>query len=623
MKRLGALFRRVDPATTDAVEIPSQAPEADDALGDLQPRDRALISYFREMSPGIALMLDGPWGAGKTTYMRERGHRLARRTKKTVVALSVAGLKSRTELEQALFFAASPLFNNGYAEALGIFSRAAMRWAKIDPEDLKPKADITNKDVVVVLDDLERFAGDFDVVFGFIVELVDQHSLHVVVIGSEERIVETDNVGLLKEKIVGRTVHIRPEPAVIMASVIDGLADRASADRLSPHSNAMSIVWAKSGLGNIRAAKYAIREIVELISAMGTKFDDLGNAQHVLVEGLLIGHLETRRDAAKRQHVAEFFSHADLGVAFQVVAIQRAENAAVGTGEAFVKELFDRYDDTALLLFPGDEVFREYFLRGVVDPEGMLRCFRGLAGRGSADSPPSVLTSGPFDLGQAEFDAQVAKLFSHLRGGSISSLGLIAQIYVAAKYWAEREIIEESRDQVLQMCLDSISALDPSRVSDAHGDVDVFWYQGPSDAADNQIKQAVRAKRAEAIDFEFQQKRQGVLAAFHSSSPVSSLQEELKEWRLEPLFVGDTIAWRSAIDALGPSQIQDVIRLLGSRAQITGYEARFGPERLVLLDLSQHLLDGLPPDGRLSLLASQRKMLAEAFGKFAERVGSA
>lgn len=113
------------------------------------------------------------------------------------------------ELERALFMASIKDLGSSLLRETGtVVGRAALRLINVDPDDIKLKADVRPGKTVVCIDDLERFGGNFRILFGFIVSLLDDANLHVVLIADEERALKhLDDYATYKERIISRSVE--------------------------------------------------------------------------------------------------------------------------------------------------------------------------------------------------------------------------------------------------------------------------------------------------------------------------------------------------------------------------------------------------------------------------------
>jgi hypothetical protein len=105
-----------------------------------------LFDYLSAPPNRLAILLDGAWGVGKSfawdAFARAHLHEL----NLTQICFSVAGLQTAEDLDRAIFQAAVKFNKGGMGELVGetgtIIARAALRWVKIEPDDIELKADL-------------------------------------------------------------------------------------------------------------------------------------------------------------------------------------------------------------------------------------------------------------------------------------------------------------------------------------------------------------------------------------------------------------------------------------------------------------------------------------------------
>lgn len=170
---------------------------------------RALESYVQSPPPGYALLLSGEWGVGKSYSWTHFSDKL-RSDGFTVLTISAAGLALMEDLEQALLeVSIEGVGPAALREAGAIVGKALLRLVKVDPKDIKLRAELASGKTVVCIDDLERFSGKFSVLLGFVLNLLDRASVHCVLIADEDRAAEQfKRYRKVKERIVGKTIAV-------------------------------------------------------------------------------------------------------------------------------------------------------------------------------------------------------------------------------------------------------------------------------------------------------------------------------------------------------------------------------------------------------------------------------
>src|SRR6185437_13448629 len=116
------------------------------------------LDYYitRRHAPHYAVMISGPWGVGKTylikKFLRQNNGKL-----KKPLYVSLYGLSSITEIDDAVFQASFPLLGGKAAKIVGKLAKTALKHYGADAGDLHIKDALPKlKADVYVFDDLER-----------------------------------------------------------------------------------------------------------------------------------------------------------------------------------------------------------------------------------------------------------------------------------------------------------------------------------------------------------------------------------------------------------------------------------------------------------------------------------
>lgn len=266
---------------------------------------RALDAYLGS-NPAVphAFLLEGPWGSGKTHFMRsyfaDRDRAAQKRsalhlpgpTKPIVVSLF--GLTRTAEIQRRILEATAPAgvevaaLVGAAADATSfgkLVSVATGHWERNLQTELRER--------VLVFDDLERCEAPLGETMGFINLIVEQHGRHVIVIASEE--VMRDRHGEVWdercEKLVGRRARVEP--------VADVIIDRfAHVPLVTDHGDAIAAVFARSKLSNLRSLSWALENVERVAAALPDGIYPDGHKRGI-VETVVAATLELRANRIK------------------------------------------------------------------------------------------------------------------------------------------------------------------------------------------------------------------------------------------------------------------------------------------------------------------------------------
>lgn len=213
-----------------------------------------LVNYCEEPEPVGALLLTGEWGCGKT-FLVEHSLKDTLRQKFLFVRISLFGINSVESFHTAVkcqwiischkIFGEvekrKGVFNKGknilsdislsLPGPFGNISKAILSINIADFINIHPIIGKENKKtIILVFDDMERSKLSKTELLGCINEYCENQNFHVIIIANEERIAgkgaengnqEELSYDEIKEKVIARTVHYKPDLPVIINSIVD------------------------------------------------------------------------------------------------------------------------------------------------------------------------------------------------------------------------------------------------------------------------------------------------------------------------------------------------------------------------------------------------------------------
>lgn len=238
-----------------------------------------LDAFARLSGPGFALLVDAPWGAGKTCavwrWLSERKRRLPERNDSLYV--SVYGAKDSSAIEDSLFQA--------HLEAKNVTSRRRFNQVLKDiaPQSLEfftkkytgANVDFTGayrrfvlKDIpeILVFDDLERTEMPLPELFGAINRYVEHEGRTVVLLANQAELrgKDPETYDRTKEKVIGRIIAIGPDVAAAVAGFLAAMEkdeqQRAAYEFLAAEKDLLCSVFETSQVRNLRLLRYVMLE---------------------------------------------------------------------------------------------------------------------------------------------------------------------------------------------------------------------------------------------------------------------------------------------------------------------------------------------------------------------------
>lgn len=168
----------------------------------------ALELYLKDNTYNYAVMIDGPWGCGKSYFLEKKFIPKLKEDKRKYVYISFYGMNSLTELNKQIYLQnylgndevelKSKLFGFGSSLVFDLMELKGIDAEKINTvKDLVKSKIPIQKDTVLIFDDLERSLISANELLGFINGFVEHQHLKTIVICNEQELKDSvDNIEL-------------------------------------------------------------------------------------------------------------------------------------------------------------------------------------------------------------------------------------------------------------------------------------------------------------------------------------------------------------------------------------------------------------------------------------------
>lgn len=228
----------------------------------------AITTYLAIDKPGYALLLNAPWGAGKTHLIRTTV------PKNDARYVSLSGVDNEDEFRRALLresIAASTLERGSSLATIAgqIFRRPQLGdlVSRFAEEHLLAQLPDT-----LIFDDLERCTLKPEVLFGLINEHVEHRRRRVLLVANEERHPSTKLFRSRKEKIVGRTVTVAANFGSAFPLFLDSLPAGVGREYLAANESLVARVFSDSKNQNLRLLRNTMLETSSLLNRIEEEY---------------------------------------------------------------------------------------------------------------------------------------------------------------------------------------------------------------------------------------------------------------------------------------------------------------------------------------------------------------
>lgn len=308
---------------------------------------REFLRHFStgQMAPQYAVMLDGAWGAGKTWFIKDFINKLDSEAKERVLYVSLYGVTKPADIEDAFFQQLYPrLSNKKIKYGYSIFKSFLKGTLKIDLDgDGKDdgalqislpeveKFSTHPERTLLIFDDLERAKMPPEELLGYINQFVEHEGRRVIIIANEKKLLEAnDEFRNIKEKVVGRTFEITPEPEAALAYFINETQPYGVDSILTHREKLVLEVFQRAGHKNLRNLRQAVLDFANLWKCLPVEEMDLDHHkkfQDRLVEEVISLSVEYRAGTLSPDDIEclEIKSPVTGGGAKNAIEVERTE----------------------------------------------------------------------------------------------------------------------------------------------------------------------------------------------------------------------------------------------------------------------------------------------------------
>lgn len=185
------------------------------AIIDCQIKNSLLKTYFSSDLVDYAIMINGPWGTGKSFYWRYTLKPELEKVGYKTIYVSLFGLSDVSELRSRIQEQLHPFAKHPISRAVGsignsILGLLGIKWGTEDTDNVVDSLSVEWNRIVLCFDDIERAPeGKLLDMLGYINSFIEQHNCHVLLISDDKKIKKEDYESYTnyKEKLVRFTIQ--------------------------------------------------------------------------------------------------------------------------------------------------------------------------------------------------------------------------------------------------------------------------------------------------------------------------------------------------------------------------------------------------------------------------------
>ncbi len=426
--------------------------------------------------PHFAVLLNGPWGIGKTFLLKEflKGIETA---KKRAVYVSLYGLSSFEEVDDALFRAIYPILDNKGIQLAGRAVKAAGKFFHVDidlnAKDILSKA---NADLFV-FDDLERCEISVGRVLGYINEFVEHEDRKVIIVANEAEIKQDEEYRRIREKVIGKTFEIQSAFEQALDAFVEGIKSKSARKFLKGKIEEITTLYTQANLDNLRILQQTMWDLERIYGSLHAKHRENDDAMTALLRlffalsfELKAGRL-TAVDLSNRHSaiLKSFVRSQDKESALELLAVAQ-----------------ERYPGAELAnTMLSDETFVDLLVRGIVNGTKICAELDLSSYFVSADDEPAWRTVWyAFERTEEQFNAALGEMERAFEARQFEKTGEILHVLGLRLWLSSIHAILKTREQVIdegKRYIDDLYAegrIEPSEPNNPFSDLNFSGYAG-------------------------------------------------------------------------------------------------------------------------------------------------
>lgn len=270
------------PAPNDTMPLPAGGALARPDVPDRNQHVKDYLRYYLSFStpPMYAVLLNGPWGLGKTFVIKNFVKLLDETTRHIYVSLY--GLRSVDEIDDAILQSMYPVLKHKGVEIGGRALKSVGKYFNVEL-DLNARDFIArSKSDLYIFDDLERCEMPINTVMGYINVFVEQEGRKVIIIANEAEI-RDEAYQRIREKVVGKAFDVQSAFEEALEAFITSIKNLGARDFVESKSSVIAEIYHQSELNNLRVLQQTIWDFERLYILL----DEKHRANHGAMTALL------------------------------------------------------------------------------------------------------------------------------------------------------------------------------------------------------------------------------------------------------------------------------------------------------------------------------------------------
>lgn len=404
---------------------------------------REYLNYYvnRESAPKYAVMLSGRWGVGKTFQVERIVSDLLSPTTKKYVRVSLYGLKSPQEIDDAMVAALYPWTNNDGMRIASAVGKALLKHAKIELPAIK-SGDLVNRMSadVFIFDDLERCRMPVTDALGYINQLVERDGCKVIILANETEINDPAYV-IGKEKIVGKTLDVELDFDSAFENFLSSILDVETKGFLARQISEICAIHEQSTFKNLRILQQTMWDFERIFMVIGEAYRANEAAMSHLLRLFFILSFEFKAGQLRIEDIEKRTqrSFAD--------AMRKEGNPSVFERSSGKYPGFYIYDSML-----SDDLTTDLLVRGVVDPQAIAEALAASSWFADKNEPSWRTLWRSTECRDADVEAAATVMLNEFSARKYDLTGELLHLFGQMLFLADLGFSGRDREQTVADC---------------------------------------------------------------------------------------------------------------------------------------------------------------------------
>lgn len=262
-----------------------------------------LQDYINRHDPGYAVLVEAPWGAGKTHLIKELIKKQSDDAKPLYISLF--GANNSDDINAVIMMARLPALDNDFVKVGGRFGAALMKLLPLDLTDFKP-ADFAKLKLpkVLIFDDLERTNMNAKELLGYLNEFVEHEGKHLIVLANEDELWKGQD-RRAKEKLIGHTLTIQADVDAAFESIVEKLKEKDVRGFLTKTKSTVVQMFEQSKTNNLRALGQCLGDFERLFTVLEKRHRENTDGMLELLMAFLALSIEYKSGGLDREDLKQ------------------------------------------------------------------------------------------------------------------------------------------------------------------------------------------------------------------------------------------------------------------------------------------------------------------------------